>query len=176
MKLFYSIIFFSIFIISSSFKSIEREPTVNWITWDEAVALQKVKPKKVMVDIYTKWCGWCKKMDSSTFLQPNVVNYINTNFYAVKFDAESDKQIIFDNHLFQIMTEGNSKVHELAYSLLDGKMTYPSIVYLNENWNRILISPGFKDEGMILKELKYLGDDIYLKQTWPNYDASYMKN
>ncbi|MGB1121602.1 MAG: thioredoxin, partial [Saprospiraceae bacterium] len=60
--------------------------------------------------------------------------------------------------------------NELAYSLLNGKLSYPSIVYLNENFERILISPGYKDNKKMLKETIYVADEIYNKKTWEDYN------
>ena len=42
---------------------------INWITLEEAEALNKENPKKIFIDFYTDWCGWCKKNGSSHFYQ-----------------------------------------------------------------------------------------------------------
>src|SRR5580698_9458396 len=69
---------------------------IHWMTSiDELQAKMAQHPKKVYVDVYTGWCGWCKKMDATTFKNPNVVKYINANFYAVKLDAERQDVIHF---------------------------------------------------------------------------------
>ena len=62
---------------------------VEWLSWNEAVerAQTDQNPKKIFVDVYTDWCGWCKKMDKDTFQNPEVANYMAANFYMVKMDG-----------------------------------------------------------------------------------------
>ena len=57
---------------------------VRWVSFSEAVELSKKEPRKILIDIYTDWCGWCKKMDATTYGDGAVVEYINRHFYAVK--------------------------------------------------------------------------------------------
>lgn len=142
----------------------------RWYTWEEAVELNKTNPKKIMVDVYTDWCGWCKKMDKSTFASPEVTAYLDSHFYAVKLNAEQRDAIIFGRDTFTYMDSGNGRgVNTLAYALLDGKMGYPSIVYLDEQFRRIMISPGYKETSDLMRELKFAKEEIYSKQTWEAY-------
>ena len=153
-----------------AFRSPDPEP-LKWYTWDEAVAMNKTKPKKIMVDVFTDWCGWCKKMDKGAFMDPAVAAYIAENFYPVKFNAEQRQEIKFNNETFGFIANDNGKggVHSLAYALLDGHMGYPSLVYLNEKYERIMISPGFKESPDLLKELRFAAEEIYNKTTWEKY-------
>ena len=50
---------------------------VNWLTWEEAQERNKKEPRKIFVDVYTQWCGWCKKMDKETFSNPEIIKYLN---------------------------------------------------------------------------------------------------
>lgn len=144
--------------------------TLKWYSWEEAVALQKKNPKKLFVDVFTEWCGWCKRMDRSTFSDPAVAKYLSENFYPVKLDAEQKADIEFNGETFKFVDSGNGRgVHTLAYALLDGKMGYPSMVYLNEKYERILISPGYKEVGDMLKELKFAAEEKYLDTSWEDY-------
>src|SRR6202008_4671840 len=68
---------------------------IKWMNWDDVQVAMKKKPKKVWVDVYTDWCGWCKVMDKKTFSHPEVIKYMNEHFYAVKFNAESKEDIMF---------------------------------------------------------------------------------
>jgi len=40
---------------------------VNWMTFEEAEIKYQEEKRKIFVDVYTDWCGWCKKMDANTF-------------------------------------------------------------------------------------------------------------
>ena len=143
---------------------------VKWLTWQEAAELNKKTPKKIMVDVYTDWCGWCKVMDRETFTDEKVAEYLSKNFYCVKLDAEMKEAIDFNGHKFEyIANQGRNGVHTLAYSLLDGNMGYPSIVYLTETFERVSISPGYKKPDQLMNELKYTAEEIYKKQSWNEY-------
>jgi len=143
---------------------------IEWLSWEEAVARHKQNPKKILVDVYTDWCGWCKKMDKQVFTDPKITAYVKENFYAVKFDAEQKATIKYDGHTFKFNTEiGRRGSHELAYSLLDGRMSYPSIVYLDENRNRITISPGFKPANKYINELNFVEGGHYRTKTYQEY-------
>ncbi|MDX1666172.1 MAG: DUF255 domain-containing protein [Saprospiraceae bacterium] len=142
---------------------------VNWYTWEEAIAANKEEPKKLFIDVYTDWCGWCKKMDQTTFSDPKVAAYLNENFYPVKFNAEQRESIVYDGHELKYKQAGRRGVHELAYSLLNGRLSYPSYVYLDEERKRITISPGYKAAEPFLKEIKYIGEDHYKTTSYQQY-------
>lgn len=135
--------------------------TIQWYTWEEAVAANKVTKKKFVVDLYTDWCGWCKVMDKKTFSDKNIAAYINEHFYAIKFDAEQKESILYNNYTFKHLPGGRNGVHELAYSLMDGKASYPTLVYLDEDLKRIFISPGYKQPDQLMKELRYAEEEGY---------------
>lgn len=158
------------------------QETINWISWEEMVekrAKDSLK-KKVFIDMYTGWCGWCKKMDASTFRDPNIVKYMNQNYYSIKFDAESRDTINFNNHQFTntepnfVKSNQNSrgKTHWFAHSLLDGSLSYPSYVILDENLSRLMIYKGYKDIENLFGILLFFSTDQhkyyhnYLNETW----------
>src|SRR5690606_31206392 len=68
---------------------------IKWMSMDEALAAQKKKPKPIFMDVYTDWCGPCKMLDKQTFHDKAVVDYINENYYAVKFNAEGTGDITY---------------------------------------------------------------------------------
>jgi thioredoxin-related protein len=105
----------------------------------EAFEASQKKPKKFVVDVYTDWCGWCKVMDRQTFTQPAIIEYVNENYYAVKLNAEQKEDIVLGQRTFKSL--GN--VHELAAALLNGQMSYPTTVFLNEKMEMIQPVPGY---------------------------------
>lgn len=148
------------------------EDKVRWLSWDEAVALNEQSPKKLFIDVYTDWCGYCKKMDRTTFIDSSIVMYLNEHFYAIKLNAEKEKEILFRDVLFKLRKAGKRQVHTLAYSLLEGKMSYPSFVMMDENFDRIAISPGFKTTSMLMPELIFAAEEKYKEMTWQEYRKS----
>ena len=170
------LILFACFFIATAFTNprpapVEAAKKVKWYTWEEAVELQKKEPRKLMVDIYTDWCHWCKVMDKKTFEKQEIADYLNANFYPIKLDAEQKEDIVWNNNKFEYRQAGRRGVHTLAYSLLDGKMSYPSIVFLNEKMERIMISAGFKKAPDFKKELTYVEEEHYNKMPLQQYKS-----
>lgn len=145
---------------------------VDWITWEEAMEQTKTNPKKVFVDMYTSWCGWCKRMDATTFKDPKIVAYLNDNFYPVKFNAEQKKTIEFQGHQFKFVANGRRGYHELANAMLNGRMGYPSFVLLDEEMARIMISPGYKKPEQMMPELEFAKEEQYKVMSFDDYKKS----
>ncbi len=144
---------------------------VNWVSWDEAIAAATDNPKKIYIDIYTDWCGYCRKMDRETFTDPGVIKYLNENFYPVKFDAEQKESINFNETEFKHIAGGRGGVHELAVALLNNQMGYPAFVILDEEFSRILISPGYKGPSDVMMEMEFANDETYKTKTWTAFKA-----
>jgi thioredoxin-related protein len=155
----------------SSYKPAGDE--IHWMSFDQAVALCKTHPKKIFIDIYTQWCGWCKRMDASTYKDPAVVDYLNKNFYSVRLDAETKDTFHFKDHIFVNPHAGErGAVNELAYSLLDGKMMYPTTVYLDGDVNRLNVVPGYIETEEFKTLLKFFAEEKYKTMSYDDYKKS----
>lgn len=145
------------------------EETIKWYSWEEGIKMMESKPKKLFVDVYTDWCGWCKRMDATTFTDPEVIKYMNKNFYAVKFNAEQKEDIQYKGYILKYLAQGRRGVHELAYSLLNGQLSYPNFVYLDEQQQVITRSPGYKTPEVLIQELTFIGSDVFKEKTYDEY-------
>ena len=179
-KLFLPFILLAITVVAVSFTLKNNAPKrpvnsdkITWYSWQQAVELNKTAPRKLLVDVYTDWCGWCKVMDKQTFPNDSIADYLNKNFYCVKLNAEMRDSIQFAGNTFIWMSPeqggGRNGIHTLAYSLLDGQMSYPTIVYLSEKFERIVISPGYKKPEQLLPELRFTAEEIYKSKSWNDY-------
>jgi thioredoxin-related protein len=150
---------------------------VKWYTFSEAIELNKKEPRKIFIDVYTEWCGWCKVMDDQTFQNPTIVKILNEKYYAVKFDAERKDDVEFQGHTFKVTTKGKRPPHELAIAMLKGKMTYPNIVFMNEESQFITSVPGFQKPEQIEPLLIYMYNSLYEKNVnYQDYVKNYYKN
>lgn len=134
---------------------------IEWMSWEEAVSANDAEPRKILVDVYTDWCGWCKVMDRKTFTDEAIVSYINENFHAIKLNAEQKESITWQGYEFKWLEGGRNGVHTLAYSLLDKQMSYPQFVLLDEEFKRIRIIKGFKDAKAFMPQLEYAATEQY---------------
>jgi len=146
---------------------------INWISFEEAVEKNKKKPKKVFIDAYTDWCGWCKVMDKQTFTDPLIIEYINANYYAVKFNAESKSPITFKGKQYDFVPSGNRGYHQLAAELLNGKLSYPTVVFLDENMDLLQPIPGFRKPAEMDLILKYFGGNYYKNTSYDIFQQQY---
>jgi len=142
-------------IMTNGTETTSEEGGVNWVTFEQLNKLQAKKPRKVVLDVYTDWCGWCKKMDKSTFADVNVGKFANEKFYAVKLNAESKKIVKYKG---REMTE-----QELAASWrVSG---YPTTVYLDEKMELIEPRSGYLDANQFMLVLKFYSGDHYKTQS-----------
>lgn len=153
---------------------------INWLTLEEAVAAQAVQPKKIMMDVYTTWCGPCKMLDKNTFENPDVAAYVNENYYAVKFNAEGNdvinfKDMVFNNPNYDPNRSGRNSQHQLATALKIN--AYPTIVFFNENGDTLLPVPGYKTPSQLEVYLKlFFNNDhemINSQEQWDQYQKDF---
>ncbi len=153
---------------------------VNWMTMDEALAAQENEPKKIIMDVYTTWCGPCKLLDKNTFGNQTVAEFINENYYPVKFNAEGPSEITYQdftytNPNYQPSRKGRNATHFFADALkLRG---YPSIVFFEENGTLIQAVPGYKTPQQLEIYLKMIANDDYKElktvESWQAYQKNF---
>ncbi len=157
-----------ILFLNSSLYEIKCQSNIQWIELDNKTEI-KNNGKKIIIDLYTDWCGWCKVMDNNTFTDPQVINQINENFIPVKFNAEYQNTVLFNNNSYNFVNSGRKGINELAYYLTNGNLSYPMTVFLDENYQLITLLPGYHKPKFYNFVLKYIGEDIWKNMSWEEY-------
>ncbi|MCE2731807.1 MAG: DUF255 domain-containing protein [Cyclobacteriaceae bacterium] len=148
-------------------------PTVNWLTFEEAVEKAKTEKRPIFIDVYTDWCSWCKVMDKNTFSDPEVAKILNTKFYAVKFDAEQKENVVFNGTTFKFVESGRNGYHELAAALLNNQLSYPTVVFLAEDFSMIQPLAGYRKADEFHKIVQFIGEGHYKKMKWVDWEKQY---
>lgn len=164
--------FFIVAILLLGAVSAFSQTKVNWMSFQEAEAKNEVEPKKMLVFFETSWCGFCKKMDRTVFTDEQVAQYLNENYYAVRFDAESKESLSFDDIEYKFdSSNGRRGAHEIAIDMLQGYMAYPGVVFLAEDYTSIRILQGVQPKELFTVFLKYITEDAYKDQDWFEYSG-----
>lgn len=165
-----------LFLANTAVNTLAAQNRIKWNTWEEAIEKSKKEKKKIFVDVYTDWCGWCKKLDKTTFAEDHIAKYINENYYPIKFNAEMEASVILKGTEYKFIKSGNRGYHELATSLLQGKMSYPSMVFLDEDFNIIQAIPGFQDVISFEMIITYFGSNSHKSVPWNRFMQTFQKD
>ena len=133
----------------------------QWKKFNEGLALAKKSGKKVLVDVYTDWCGWCKTMDTSTYTDRRVQQYLRKNYVVIKLNAEGDEKLSYSG---QTITPP-----EFAQGM--GINGYPATLFLQSDGKPITVLPGYSEADMFLHVLSFIGENHYEKKKFADYLA-----
>ncbi|WP_192349939.1 thioredoxin fold domain-containing protein [Algoriphagus sp. Y33] len=142
------IVFISLFLFTAHF--VRAQDKIEWLKFEEAVAATEANPKMLLIDVYTDWCGWCKKMDKETFTDPVVVSYINEKFYAVKMNAEDNKR------KFDFKGKEYTEAKMAAAMRVN---SYPNFVIIDPTLKNITQLPGYRQPVQFLDGLGQIVDN-----------------
>lgn len=164
-------IFILLFILMISLSNAQ----VSWMTLDQATEAQKTNPKKILIDFYADWCGQCKLMDKNTFTNSVISQFINENYYPVKFNSEGNETVSLMGRTFQNenFTGGKKKGSLHDFTKFMNVSAVPAVVFLDVNNQPITMLQG----GLTAKELEpyltLISNDEYKKinnrEKWESY-------
>lgn len=166
----------SIMAMTDPKSSNSSEGAVKWMTFEEAIEKSKTEKRKIFIDVYTDWCGWCKVMDKNTFNEPTIAKTLNEKFYPVKFNAEQKEDVVFNGTTFKFVESGRSGYHELAAALLNNQLSYPTVVFLDEDFKTASPVAGYRKPEEFHKIMTYFGEDHFKKggqDGWAQFEAQY---
>lgn len=151
-KLFFLLIFSSIISVAQDDR---------WYPFNDGLESATKENKKILMDVYTDWCAWCKRMDKDVYAQSDVQALLNKFFILVKLNAESNNEVAYND---QTLTE-TLLAQELG---VDG---YPSTIFFLPNGEVITAVPGYVAPDKFLLILKYIGEDHYKTMDWEEFEA-----
>jgi len=121
--------------------------TIKWYSYDEGMTLGKSQHKKIFINFFADWCGYCVKMDKGTFVDPQVVSFLNQNFIAIKVDSDKENTLA-----------ARYKVRGL-----------PSNWFVSESGDQIGNYPGYIPADNLLPILKFIQTDSYKQMAFKDF-------
>ncbi len=115
-----------------------KEGALKWETWNEGYPRAVKEKKIVLVDAYTEWCGWCKKMDRDTYTNPETIRLLNKHFVPIKFNPEiQDVRYELNGQTFS-----GAELHMMLSQ--NQRLGYPTTYFIITSKNRLIIQPGYQ--------------------------------
>jgi thioredoxin-related protein len=155
--------------------NVSAQDEIKWHSIEEAIQLASKEPRVLVIDVYTDWCGWCKRMDATTFSDPEVVEIMNKHFYPVKLDAEGKEDIIIGDRTFKFVDNGRRGYHEIAAVVTRGRLSYPTISYVDAQGKVLEAAPGYKTADQFRVYLAYYSDGAYKNQTFDEFSSAFAR-
>jgi len=152
---------------------IYTDTVIKWLTIEQAEAAQKLNPKKILVNVFTGWCRWCRMEDSLSYKNVEIAHYVNQNYYPVKLNAEKREPIKFNGVVYNFLYDENIFVHEFARYLLNGKLSYPGTVILDEKGHLLSSRNGYMDAYYLEAVLNYYGGDYYQQMSYKDFESDF---
>ncbi len=132
---------------------------VQWQSFENAITLAGEQNKKLLIDVYTDWCGWCKRMDSDVYSDASVIAALNAGFIPVKLNAESSRELIYFG----------SQMTEAQFARSAGVTGYPTTLFLGPDAKPITRVPGYIPADKFVSILNYIGQNHYQTLSFEEY-------
>lgn len=133
-------------------KPAEGKAKIEWMQYDEGLALAKKEDKQVLVDFTTSWCGWCKRMEREAFSDSRIIEMLNNDFIPVRVDGDSKEQLNIDGY---IITEKDLTAVEF------GVRGYPMFWFLESDGSKIGPLRGYQKIEPFMNALTFIKDRKY---------------
>jgi thioredoxin-related protein len=147
----------------------KEEGLVKWLTFKEAQEKNKEVKKPFIIDLYTDWCGWCKHMMRTTYSNEGLANYINTYFYPVKFDAETKDTIEYNGKIYKPTSPQPKTAHELTLKFLGNSLSYPSTMFVTNNFEYNLLTQGYLEDKKIEPLLIFMVENAWQTSVYEEF-------
>lgn len=128
--------------------------SLQWMDFNEGIKKALKEKKMVLLDFYTNWCGFCKKMHKEVYSDKKVQEILNKYFVTIKIDGDNEK------YLFQYNNKQYKAVDFFYLFEIEG---FPTTAFIDEKGEIITSLPGYIPVHIFQSLLVYVYSKCYEK-------------
>lgn len=134
--------------------------SVKWRSVSEVKELQQKAARPILILLYDPADDSSRLFLENTFSQRTIIDYMNSAFYAIRFDAVTDSVVnFFDNNTYG--RKAGHRYHDLVAKLAGEKPVLPTLVLYNRNAKGYTFS-GYKSPDDLVSILTYIAENVDL--------------
>ena len=131
----------------------------NWLSMGDAIAAAKEDGDLILIHAYAPWCGWCQKLDETTYTDNAVQAYLAVNYEVTRLDIESEESVNFFG--------GQVSMKELGAAL--GVASTPTTFFMDSDGNYLTSALSYSPPERFVIILRYVQERAYEMMEFADY-------
>ncbi|HHS50580.1 MAG TPA: DUF255 domain-containing protein [candidate division Zixibacteria bacterium] len=131
----------------------------KWLDFAEAYPLAMSEGKHLVINFYSLGCGWCRRMDNSTFKDTTVLGILDEGFIGAKLNIASNRRIDW---------MGRQLAEREIAAIFAGRGV-PYTTFIDTTGEVVAALPGYVDAQQFTTILQYVGGYWYRDLTFQEY-------
>jgi thioredoxin-related protein len=125
-----------------------RAADPDWRAWNDGMQQAATTKRPVIVDVYTDWCGWCKRMDRDVYSRAEIADYLRKRYVTIRLNAESSDQARYEGRNYT--GEGIAQRFRVS--------GFPTTIFLRSTGEHMASVPGYLPPDRFLLLLRYVAE------------------
>ncbi|MBW8688237.1 thioredoxin family protein [Chitinophaga rhizophila] len=104
------------------------------VTFTQLQDSMQSHPRRIVIEIYTDWCSYCRMQDIQIRKTPALQQLLNEKYYFIRLNAEDPTPLTLNDTTYTFIRQGNQGIHALAARLIPPPVAYPAWVVLDTSY------------------------------------------
>jgi len=139
---------------------VELAPQLEWPSFPDALEAAKESERIVLVDVWSRTCGWCRRQQTEVYTQPDLQGYILDTFELGRLDIDQDSDTL------------SYRGYTMSSQMLSagfGATATPTTVFLEPDGTYITRLQGFHAYEDFYNVLRFIGSESFREMDFEQF-------